>query len=68
MDVAFLTIAELGSLYRKRELSREALNANVVRDAVVRFTGTQAIEASLTRPMRIVAGSSVPCSSRSLGL
>jgi len=38
----------------ERELSREALDAGVVRDAVVRFTGGQAVEAGLTRPMRIV--------------
>ena len=38
----------------ERELSREALEANLVRDAVVRFTGGQAVEAGLTRPMRIV--------------
>lgn len=38
----------------ERELSREALEANLVRDAVVRFTGGQAVEAGLTRPMRLV--------------
>lgn len=38
----------------ERELSRVALEAGVVRDAVVRFTGNQAVEAGLTRPMRIV--------------
>jgi len=38
----------------ERELSRVALEAGVVRDAVVRFTGSQAVEAGLTRPMRIV--------------
>ncbi len=38
----------------ERELSREALDAGVVRDAVVRFTGSQAVEAGLTRPLRIV--------------
>lgn len=38
----------------ERELSREALAGGVVRDVVVRFTGTQAAEAGLTRPLRIV--------------
>jgi len=38
----------------ERELSREALNVGIVRDAVVRFTGGQAIDAGLNRPMRIV--------------
>ena len=38
----------------ERELSRQALDAGMVRDAVVRFTGGQAVEAGLTRPMRIV--------------
>jgi hypothetical protein len=32
---------------QERELSKEALDAGIVRDAVVRFTGTQATEASL---------------------
>lgn len=36
------------------ELSREALDAGLVRDAAVRFTGQKAIEAGLDRPMRIV--------------
>jgi hypothetical protein len=38
----------------ERELSREVLDAGVVRDAVVRFSGGQAAEAGLTRPMRII--------------
>lgn len=38
----------------ERELSREALAAGVVRDAVVRFTGEQAAKADLTRPLRII--------------
>jgi hypothetical protein len=38
----------------ERELSRAALDAELVRDAVVRFTGKPAIEAGLTRPLRIV--------------
>lgn len=38
----------------ERELSREALEANLVRDAVVRFTGDQAVKAGATRPMRLV--------------
>lgn len=42
------------AVIEERELSREALAAGVVRDAVVRFTGSQAVEAGLTRPMRIV--------------
>jgi len=39
---------------QERELSGEALQAGVVRDAVVRFTGDQAIKAGLDRPLRIV--------------
>jgi hypothetical protein len=38
----------------ERELSRTALDAGVVRDAVVRFTGKQAVEAGLSRLFRIV--------------
>jgi hypothetical protein len=38
----------------ERELSREALDAGIVRDAVVRFTGDQAAQAGLTRPLRII--------------
>ncbi len=37
-----------------RPLSAEATHAGIVRDAVVRFTGAQAIEAGLDRPMRII--------------
>lgn len=39
---------------QEQELSRAALDAGLVRDATVRFTGSQAIEFGLTRPMRIV--------------
>jgi hypothetical protein len=39
----------------EHELPREALDAGLVRDAVVRFTGGQAAEAGLTRPMRILS-------------
>jgi len=39
---------------KERELSREALDADLVRDAMVRFTGEQAIEAGLEPPLRIV--------------
>ena len=35
-------------------LSEEATQAGIVRDAVVRFTGEQALKAGLDRPMRIV--------------
>lgn len=38
---------------QERELSKEALAAGIVRDAVVRFTGSQAIEAGLG-PLRII--------------
>jgi len=38
----------------ERELSPAALAADVVRDAVVRFTGEQAAEAGLARPLRII--------------
>jgi hypothetical protein len=38
----------------ERELSRKALDAGVVRDAVVRFSGKGAVEAGLTCPLRIV--------------
>jgi hypothetical protein len=38
----------------ERELSHKALDAGVVRDAVVRFSGKGSIEAGLTRPLRIV--------------
>jgi hypothetical protein len=38
----------------ERELSREALDAGIVRDAIVRFTGKPATEIGLGRPMRIV--------------
>ena len=44
----------------ERELSREALDAGIVRDAVVRFTGGQAIDAGLNRPMRIVEAACTP--------
>jgi hypothetical protein len=44
----------------ERELSREALNAGIVRDAVVRFTGGQATDAGLNRPMRIVEVACTP--------
>ncbi len=37
-----------------RPLSKEATTAGIVRDAVVRFTGGQAVKAGLGRPMRIV--------------
>jgi hypothetical protein len=39
---------------QERELSKEALAAGIVRDAVVRFTGSQAIEAGMDRPLRII--------------
>jgi hypothetical protein len=45
---------------QERELSREALDAGIVRDAVVRFTGEQAVEAGLTRPLRIVEAECQP--------
>ena len=38
----------------ERDLSQEALEAGVVRDAVIRFSGGQAVEAGLTRPLRII--------------
>jgi hypothetical protein len=38
----------------ERELSRAALDAGIVRAAIVRFTGKPATEAGLDRPMRIV--------------
>jgi hypothetical protein len=38
---------------QERELSKEALAAGIVRDAVVRFTGSQAVEAGVG-PLRIV--------------
>jgi len=38
----------------ERELSHEALDVGLVRDAVVRFTGSQAIDAGLDRRLRIV--------------
>ena len=38
----------------ERELSREALDAGVVRDALVRFPGTKAKEAGLDQPLRVV--------------
>jgi hypothetical protein len=38
----------------ERELSPEAVEAGLVRDAVVRFTGGQALKAGLDRPLRIV--------------
>ena len=37
-----------------RPLSAEATQAGLVRDAVVRFTGDQAVKAGLDRPLRIV--------------
>jgi hypothetical protein len=39
---------------QERELSREALAAGVVRDAVVRFSGKPATDLGLSRPFRIV--------------
>jgi hypothetical protein len=39
---------------QERELSKEALEAGLVRDAVVRFTGSQATEAGLDCPLRII--------------
>ncbi len=39
---------------QSRPLSAEATQAGIVRDAVVRFTGGQAIDAALQQPMRIV--------------
>jgi hypothetical protein len=39
---------------QERDLSREALAAGVVRDAVVRFTGKPATDLGLRRPCRIV--------------
>jgi hypothetical protein len=38
---------------QERELSKEALAAGIVRDAVVRFTGSQAVEAGMG-PLRII--------------
>jgi hypothetical protein len=38
----------------ERELSREALDAGLVRDAVIRFSGSQAVDAGLTRPLRLI--------------
>ena len=38
----------------ERELSHKALNAGVVRDAVVRFTGKPAVEVGLEMPLRII--------------
>jgi len=38
----------------ERELSRAALDAGIVRDAIVRFTGKPATDVGLDRPMRIV--------------
>ena len=38
----------------ERELSRVALEAGIVRDAVVTFPGTQATEAGLDQPLRLV--------------
>lgn len=38
----------------ERELSREALDAGLVRDAVIRFSGLLAVEAGLTRSLRII--------------
>jgi len=38
---------------QERELSKAALDAGIVRDAVVRFTGSQAVEAGLG-PLRII--------------
>jgi len=38
----------------ERELSREALDAGVVRDAVVEFTGSTAKDAGIDRPLRVV--------------
>jgi len=38
----------------ERELSYDALEAGIVRDAVVRFPGSQAVKAGLDRPLRIV--------------
>lgn len=37
-----------------RELPAEATRAGIARDVVVRFTGGQAVEATLDRPMRII--------------
>lgn len=38
----------------ERELSHEALDAGLVRDAVVEFTGSQARDAGIDRPLRVV--------------
>lgn len=38
----------------EQELSRAALDAGIVRDAIVRFTGKAATDVGLDRPMRIV--------------
>ena len=38
----------------ERELSREALDAGVVRDAVVEFAGSTAKDAGIDRPLRVV--------------
>lgn len=38
----------------ERELSREALDAGVVRDAVVTFTGSSARDAGIDQPLRVV--------------
>lgn len=38
----------------ERELSQEALDAGLVRDAVIRFSGKQAVDAGLTRPLRLI--------------
>jgi hypothetical protein len=40
-------------IIEERELSRQALDAGLVRDAVVRFTGSQAVEAGVG-PLRII--------------
>lgn len=45
---------------QERELSREALAAGVVRDAVVRFTGKPATDLGLSRPFRIVEVECMP--------
>lgn len=47
------------------ELSAEATQAGIVRDAVVRFTGGQAVDAGLDRPMRIVEVKCTPHRKRS---
>ena len=42
------------AVIEERELSQVALNANIVRDAVVEFTGSTAKDAEFDRPLRVV--------------